>query len=215
MPGIMQRLRDETAALHQHAETRPLEQAMVRGEIQLDTYVENLAQRYLVHRRLESEIRALCASDARLAGLVLDEQWQLPNLEADLAHFGAPMSGIEPTRGALRLIEHIEATAHGESLGLLGVFYVFEGSKNGAHFLAPRVRAALRLPGSDGSRYLDPHGARQRELWTQFKSRMDAVDFSPAECDAMLRGAKAAFMFVAEIDDDVYSHTVQPVSTRT
>lgn len=215
MSGIMQRLRDETAEQHQHAESRPLEQAMVRGEIQTDTYVEYLAQRYLVHRQLEARLRELLASDARLNGLVLDEQWQVPNLEADLAFFGVALDQIEPTRGALNLIEHIEASARGERIGLLGDFYVFEGSKNGANFLAPRVRSALQLVGNDGSHYLAPHGPRQRELWTQFKARMDAVSFAPAECDAMVRGAKAAFKFAAEIDDDVHTRTVRGALSST
>ena len=212
MPGIMQRLREETAELHQHAERRPLEQAMARGEISREAYVENLGQRYLIHRALEAHVRDLCSRDARLNGLVLEEQYQLPNLAADLAYFETPAGSIEPTRGALRLIETLDGMAQTQPIALLGAFYVFEGSKNGAHFLTPRVRAALGLSGAEGTRYLDPHGPQQRPIWMQFRERMDAVAFTAEENDAMVHGAKAAFQHIAEVDDDVYHRTAPGIA---
>lgn len=213
MTGIMQRLRDETSELHQHAERRPLEQAMARGEISRETYVENLGQRYMIHRTLEAQVRALCADDPRLNGLLLEEQYQLPNLAADLEYFGVAIDTIDPTRGLLNLVDFLETQALEEPVGVLGTFYVFEGSKNGAHFLAPRVRASIGLNGENGTRYLDPHGQQQREVWMQFRARMDAIAFTPEECDAMVRGAKAAFSFVSDVDDDVYNRTIRHVST--
>lgn len=207
MPGIMQRLREETAELHQHAERRPLEQEMARGTIRREAYVENLGQRWLIHRVLESHVRDLCNRDARLGGLILEEQYQLSNLEADLAYFATPIESIDPTRGALRLIEALDELADTRPIALLGAFYVFEGSKNGAHFLAPRIRAALGLNGTDGTRYLDPHGPQQRALWMAFRERMDGIAFTTEECDAMVESAKAAFLHVAQVDDDVHQRT--------
>ncbi|MGE0481763.1 MAG: biliverdin-producing heme oxygenase [Phycisphaerae bacterium] len=201
--GIMNRLRDETRPQHEHAESRPFEQALAAGRLPRELYVENLGQRLCMHKVLEAPLRQLVARDPRLADLVLDEQYQTPNLHADLAFFGIDAAVVRPRAATAALVREIEAAADQEPLALLGFFYVFEGSKNGAHFLAKRLRAAYQLE-QNGLRYFDPHGDQQRPLWHAFKARMDLVPLTPAEADAIVAAARATFQRVAEVEDEIY-----------
>jgi len=83
------------------------------------------------------------------------------------------------------------------------MYYVFEGSKNGARYLVKRVAATYDLKPGPGLLYLDPHGEQQPALWAQYKARMDAAGFSPQDQDAIVAAAQQTFDLVAEVDDQV------------
>lgn len=202
MPTIMQRLREETAEHHKRAEARPLEQALVRGGVSRDAFIEYLSQRYLIHKALDAAVMGLVARDARLRGLVSAELLQEPNLRADLEWFGAAVDVIAPRRSTSRLIADMRDWAACDPIALLGAYYVFEGSKNGARYICKGLMRGLGLTPGSGTRYLDPHGEAQRELWMAFKARMDAIAFTPAECDAMVRAAAQTFDRIGELDDE-------------
>ncbi len=204
-PGIMTRLRTETAEQHHHAEARPLEQALISGRVSKELYRDYLAQRYLIHRTLDTHAIALARRDARLAGIVTEELLQTPNLLADLEFLRASPDEIAPRRATEALLTDLNRTAAELPAALLGHYYVFEGSKNGARFIAKGLRHGLGLHDGRGMRYMDPHGERQRELWQQFKAAMDAVAFSEIECDAIVAAAGRAFDRIAELDDETYS----------
>ena len=98
----------------------------------------------------------------------------------------------------------VRAAADQNPMSLLGVYYVFEGSKNGARFVAKRIAPALGVGEAGGLRYLDPHGDEQRTLWREFKARMDNAGFSPTDQDAMVSAAKMTFDAVSAIDDELH-----------
>lgn len=201
--SIMQRLRDETLEQHKHAERRPLERGLGIGSLPRELYVGLLGQRFCVHRTLDRLVADLCRRDSRLAGVVTDELLQTENLRADLDYLGVPAESVEPISSTQILCEEIEASAEFDAVALLGYYYVLEGSKNGAAYLAPRVRKMYDLPDERGTRYFDPHGARQRELWGAFKSRMDVIDLTHAERDAIVDAAKRMFDGISAIDDEL------------
>jgi heme oxygenase len=205
MSTIMERLKAQTAQQHHQAESRPLEQALIKGAIERPMYVEYLAQRFLIHETLDTLVGQLCDKDPRLNGLVTDELLQLPNLRSDLATFGVDVNAIQPTHAVTRMRDYLHRIANDEPVALLGVYYVFEGSKNGARYIARALSRALHLqPGQPGMRYLDPHGEQQRPLWTAFKAAVDRVEFQPAEQDAMVAAAQTTFDCVGELDDELY-----------
>ncbi|NBP38722.1 MAG: hypothetical protein EBV34_09840, partial [Betaproteobacteria bacterium] len=57
------------AAQHAEAESKPLEAALVSGAIGLDQYKKYLAQRWLIHRELESTTDQALKKDSRLGSL--------------------------------------------------------------------------------------------------------------------------------------------------
>lgn len=201
--GIMGRLKAETAAQHAVAESKPLEAALVAGSIGHDQYKKYLAQRWLIHRELESATDRVLGEDRRLADLGLPGLYQTANLEADLDHLGVDTAGIRPMKGADNLVSMIR---HAPTPAvLMGIFYVFEGSKNGARYIARALREAWGRTGPEGMKYLDPHGEAQRGLWMKFREDMNAIDWSSEEQDAMVKAAQQTFDAISALDDEIHA----------
>jgi heme oxygenase len=200
---IMTRLREETAAAHKHAETRPLQRDLFRGQLPRAAYVRFLQQRLHVHQALEAHLSALAARDDRARSIVNPRQFQAEHARSDLARLGAPLecAALPATRAWVRELDEWAAQ---RPIALLGAHYVLEGSKNGGRFLAPRVQSAYALT-ADQTSYLDPHGEQQRPLWTAFKQAMDAADFGSEEIDLLVAAARQTFARASALDDDVYS----------
>jgi heme oxygenase len=194
----MARLKAGTAAQHAVAESKPLEAALIEGSIGQAQYQKYLSQRWLIHRELEAATDRALTTDARLASLNLPSLYQTKNLEADLAQFRADQKSIQPLPGAAHLIQEIQKAA---PANLMGIYYVFEGSKNGACFIAK----ALAKTGITALRYLDPHGEEQRPLWMKFRSDMDAIPWTPAEQDQMVKAAQTTFDVISSLDDAIHA----------
>ena len=200
--GIMARLKAGTAAQHAVAESKPLEAALIEGSIGRAQYQKYLAQRWLIHRALEKATDQALKNDARLSSLNLPFLYQTKNLESDLARLQANLDSLLPLPGATSLTEKIQKAAPAT---LMGIFYVFEGSKNGARFIAKALAKAWGLPDTTGFRYLDPHGEEQRSLWMKFRSAMDAIAWTPEEQVQMVAAAQATFDAISSLDDAIHA----------
>ena len=200
--GIMARLKAGTAAQHAVAESKPLEAALIEGSIGQAQYQKYLSQRWLIHRELEAATNRALKTDARLASLHLPSLYQTQNLESDLARLETNLESIRPLPGASHLIEKIQKAAPAT---LMGIYYVFEGSKNGARFIAKALAKAWELSDTSSFRYLDPHGEEQRPLWMKFRSNMDAIAWTPNEKDLMVRAAQATFDAISSLDDAIHA----------
>jgi heme oxygenase len=201
--GIMGRLKAETAEQHAIAEAKPLEAALIGGSIGHDQYKEYLAQRWLVHRELEAATDRVLDEDRRLSGLGLPGLYQRANLEADLAHLGLDTAAIKPLKGSEDLIGTIRNAP--SPAVLMGIYYVFEGSKNGARFIARSLGKAWGKTDLEGMKYLDPHGEAQRGLWMKFREDMNAIDWSAEEQDVMVKAAQDTFDAISALDDEIHA----------
>lgn len=201
--GIMGRLKAETAEQHAIAEAKPLEAALVAGSIAHDQYKQYLAQRWIIHRELEAATDRILGEDHRLAGLGLPGLYQTANLEADLGHLGVDTASIKPLKGAQNLVDTIRNAP--TPAVLMGIYYVFEGSKNGARFIARALGKAWGKSDLEGMKYLDPHGEAQRGLWMKFREDMNAIDWSPEEQDAMVKAAQDTFDAISALDDEIHA----------
>jgi heme oxygenase len=196
--GIMARLKAGTAAQHAVAESKPLEAALIEGSIGQAQYEKYLSQRWLIHRELEATTDRALRTDNRLASLGLPSLYQTKNLEADLANLQSNLKSIRPLPGAANLIQEIQKAAPAT---LMGIYYVFEGSKNGARYISKSLAKA----GQTALRYLDPHGEQQRPLWMKFRADMDSISWTPAEQEQMIRAAQATFDAISSLDDAIHS----------
>lgn len=201
--GIMGRLKAETAEQHAIAEAKPLEAALIGGSIDHAQYREYLAQRWVIHRELEAATDRALAEDARLAGLGLPGLYQTANLEADLAHLGVDTGSIQPMKGSENLVALIREA--GSPAVLMGIYYVFEGSKNGARFIARSLAKSWGKTDLEGLKYLDPHGEAQRGLWMKFREDMNAIDWSAEEQDSMVKAAQVTFDAISALDDEIHA----------
>ena len=199
--GIMGRLKAETAEQHAIAEAKPLEAALVAGSIDHDQYKQYLGQRWLIHRELEAATDRALAEDQRLSQLGLPGLYQTANIEADLGYLGVETSTIEPLKGAQNLVETIQQAP--SPAVLMGIYYVFEGSKNGARFIARALGKAWGKTDGEGMKYLDPHGEAQRGLWMKFREDMNAIDWSSEEQDTMVKAAQHTFDAISALDDEI------------
>jgi heme oxygenase len=196
--GIMARLKAGTAAQHAVAESKPLEAALIEGSIGRAHYEKYLSQRWLIHRELEAATDRALRTDNRLTSLSLPSLYQTKNLEADLSHLQSNLGSIRPLPGATNLIQEIQKAAPAT---LMGIYYVFEGSKNGARYISKSLAKA----GQTALRYLDPHGEQQRPLWMKFRADMDAISWTPTEKDQMVKAAQATFDAISSLDDAIHA----------
>lgn len=202
---IMDRLKAETAENHARAEGRPIEQALIQGAVSRELFAAYLGERLHVHRALEPGIAALAASEARLAGKLPATLFQEENLLKDLEFFGVDATRHTPLAPTARFVGALREWAGARSLALLGAYYVFEGSKNGARYIARSVGRALGLSPGNGLHYLDPHGEAQRGMWQEFRAGLNGVAFTPDEAEGIVAAARRTFDAVAEIDDALWS----------
>jgi heme oxygenase len=201
--GIMGRLKAETAEQHAIAEAKPLEVALIAGSIAHDQYKDYLAQRWCIHRELEAATDRALEQDPRLANLGLPGLYQTANIEADLAFLGVNPASIQPMKGSENLLGMIRnAPSPAE---LMGIYYVFEGSKNGARFIARALAKAWGKTDLEGMKYLDPHGEAQRGLWMKFREDMNAIDWSEEEQNRMVKAAQETFDAISALDDEIHA----------
>lgn len=200
MGDIMARLRDETADLHQQAETREFQQRMFRGALTRPEYLAWLGQMWLVHRALEAALAERLGADPRFAA-VHPEQFKAERLAADRAELGG--GDPEPLPAAAELVARVAAAAREEPLRLLGYHYVLEGSTNGNRILARRLLPALGLEPAIAGRYLDPYGDRQRETWARFKAAMQEIELTVAETDLVIDAARELFAAISDLSAEL------------
>jgi heme oxygenase len=199
---IMQRLRAETSDLHSHAESRSLQRDIAKGEVDRAAFAAYLGQLYHVHGALEAALREAAERHPEIATLATPDRMRVPDLDRDLAHYGADPTRIEAGSAATRFIELVEHTSTTNPVALLGALYVLEGSTNGGRFLAHVLRKSWGVDG-EGLSYLDPYGERQQEQWASFKREMDAAAFDADQQDALVAMARHTFEAIAEVSDEV------------
>ncbi len=156
---VMERLKVGTQDMHSLAEGRQFQRRMLKGSITRHEYTDWLGQMLLIHRALEKHLLGRLTVDPLFAA-VREEQFQEPNLKADLAALGSDTQAVTPLPATAALIADIDRAAAEEPLALLGYHYVLEGSKNGNRFIARQLVPALGLAPRRADRYLDPFAKR-------------------------------------------------------
>ncbi|SDV51594.1 biliverdin-producing heme oxygenase [Chitinasiproducens palmae] len=78
--------------------------------------------------------------------------------------------------------------------GLIGAWYVMEGSTLGGRFIAPAAAERFHLAPGAGNRYFDGYGAATGSQWKAFRAlAAHTVDDTAASVDACVVGARQAF----------------------
>lgn len=196
---LTNRLKDDNWALHQIAERQETPGSLIKGTMPKEGYIGMLEQQLLINTTLDATLRDAVKADPRVSELVLEEQMLSPYIAEDLAFFGIETGSIDPTPGTTRFIEHIESSRD-NPLHLLGLHYVRLGACNGNRFVARVVRKAYGLGETEGTRYLDPFGEKQRTGWVEFKAALDAMPFDASEQDRVFEGTRAAYLYAINMD---------------
>ena len=127
---------------------------------------------------------------------------RIPDLDRDLAFYGVDRDQIATGDAANRFASQVEEITTTAPVALLGALYVLEGSTNGGRFLARALRKSWDLDGK-GLAYFDPYGDEQPQKWAAFKEQMDEASFESDQEDAIVEMAKATFIAIADVSDEV------------
>ncbi len=202
-PGIMADLKASTAEQHTRAERHAFQVAMMRGALPQEAYVDYLVQMQAVHLALDEALRDLAQCDERFSALIREFHYQAGYLAEDLAFLaeGATQAAVTPAAQAeaARLLGGVRV----DPMQVLGAHYVLEGSKNGAVYIAARLREVYGLNGQ-GLRYLTAYGPDQRRFWAEFKQAMEELPFDANEQERLIVGASAMFDGIVAIFDDLW-----------
>lgn len=201
---IMSRLREETRELHSHAESRPLQQQIARGEVDRERFAAYLGQLYLVHKKLESTLDLAKSDNPIIDRVSTTDRMRVPDLESDLRFYQLDPNGLEPGAAAMEFHDAIDRMNAEDPVALLGSLYVLEGSTNGGKFLARVLRRAWNLD-EEGLSYFDPYGDQQPHRWTAFKSDMEDMGFDTDQQNAIVDAAHETFKAIADVSDEVSS----------
>ncbi len=205
-PGVMATLKTATAEHHHRAEKHEFQQMMVRGALSREAYAEWLGQMLLVHRGLEEHLARLVASHPAVGAVFDDDRRKVPFLLDDLAFYQA-RADTEPVPATSRFLAYLDTLAADSPLALLGVFYVLEGSTNGARFIARRLRTAYDLPGDGGgAAYVDPYGDAQPRRWQEFKDEMEQLALTEADVRLITKAAQDTFDAIGAVGGDLLAH---------
>ncbi|MBY0460520.1 MAG: biliverdin-producing heme oxygenase, partial [Gemmataceae bacterium] len=184
-------LKSAIAGSHARIESLPLTTAMIGGQLGREAYLGLLAELESVHEPLEAEL-------ARHAGRVPIYRPDMARTEVlrrdrlalgGAGQLGAPAS--DPLAETRELIDRIREWANSDAVLLLGVLYVFEGSRMGSLVLAKRLATSLGVPSEPGVG-LDYHldGAADRpRAWGRMKGALDALPLAPEQQDAVVAAA--------------------------
>lgn len=141
-----------------------------------------LRMQYRFHRDIEA-LYAMPALQALLPGLA--ERSRLARIAQDLTDLGQPL----PAAATPRL------TGDAPLPIALGWLYVAEGSNLGGTLLY-KLAAALGLDARFGARHLAAHPDGAARHWRAFTAALNALALQPAEEQAVIDGAQAAFAAV-------------------
>ncbi len=195
---LMEHLKDNTRTMHDSAESSEFQGHLANGRLPQEAYASYLEQLYLVHGFLEQEITKHSNSGAFFAGVVSDDQLQVPFLEKDLKHFGRDLSKIKPVPATTAIINEMKELSKDCPVALLGMHYVLLGSKHGGKFIAKSCHDKYHLNDA-GAVYFDPYGQTFMPLWKEFKEAMNKLQISEADLQKTSDSAGKMFSAVGNI----------------
>ncbi len=191
-----QNLRASISVQHETIENTPLSHAIIQAKISVADYGNLMRQMLEIHRSLEQQ--------AKLAGLneplYAPSMVRTPTISADLTALGFNEDTLSVLPETRQTINRMRQAAVENSMALLGVFYVLEGSRMGSLMIVKPLGIALNreLQPENG---LDYHLAGARETPTRFRTWKSVLDeYIIARAD-QLAATTAAANFMNDLVD--------------
>jgi len=191
--SIMTRFKEETKEYHAKLESLPYFNGLIKHQLPMECYVNQLRTLSVIHGVLESEIAD--ARDSRLSAIWDDQLRKLPLLRKDLAFFKPRVIPDDntATEAALAMTEKIRLRKIENPLTLLGYLYVFEGSTLGNSMHRPDITATYHLNGMEGCHYYSSYQEEVRTHWNHFSHKVNSTVSDPGLYDAVIEAAHEAF----------------------
>lgn len=215
-PTLSAQLKARTQAVHDAAEHHAFHSLVMGPQASLNAYAMMLGQMLHVHGVLEPILRVKAQQDGAFTALVGDQYLHLNALIADLEFLGAGAQVLKPVPATRRFGEMI--AQHGmqnPAWGLLGIFYVLEGSTNGGTIIAKRLREAHGWEDDRGTAFINPHGNQVRAAWKEWKTALDAIVIDSTSQEQVIQGACDTFRMMMGVLTDLHAEIMrEPVSAK-
>jgi len=185
---ILARLREETREQHQQLERVVNLPSRLSS---LESYKGLLETFYGVYQPLELSLAA--NSQLMESGLAENRLHKHLLLERDLISLGHSVEAVGTLQRCSQLPEMHDVYS------AAGCLYVLEGSTLGGQFVHREVDRRLNLGTEFGCLFFDSYGARVRQMWASFCSRLEVLAAkNPGRGGAIVKGARDTFTCVEE-----------------
>lgn len=203
-------LKDRTREAHSRAERHPMQVSMVSGGSTREQYAGWLGQMLHIWRAVDAGLADVAAREPRLAAMLQPYHPHAERVAADLRFLAQESGrqvgphGNDPALPATaRFVHLVRQAASAPGMGLVGIWYVLEGSANGGRFIAKALSRGLGIEGPEGLTSFNPHGERQREYWQAWRAALDSQTFSATERATIVSAASATFDAIYDVMEDL------------
>ena len=197
---LMTRLKEDTRQLHDQAEAAGYMHHLMAGTLSRERFIASIEQTYLLHSGLEPLLRNLRQTSPLAASALKDYHFVIAEgARRDLEFFGRSTHGLRPNEGVRAFLAEAHAWDARNPEALLGMFYVLEGSLNGAKIIGKKCRDLFQLEEGQGLQHLDPHGRDMRSRWMEFVTTMNTLPFTEQTKADMVEAAGQAFRYVGQM----------------
>lgn len=216
-PTLSAQLKARTQGVHDAAEHHGFHSSIMGPQPSLHAYAMMLGQMLHVHAVLEPILRAKAAEGGPFATLAREQYLHTDALIADLEFLGATPQMLKPLPATRRFGEKVarHAMQSPSALGLIGIFYVLEGSTNGGTIIAKRLREAHGWSDDRGTSFINPHGNQVRVAWKEWKTALDALVFDDHSQEQIIQAACDTFAMMTSVLSDLHAQlTQEPVAAK-
>lgn len=208
-PGLADRLKARTWALHREAERSGILSDLLRGRAGIDAYALLLRNLLPVYEALEAGLgRAPPAAPAALL-FARPELCRAAALRADLAAIGGPdWARLPVLPGATRYAAEVTAAASDHRL-LAHAYVRYLGDLNGGQILKRMLGKTLGLGADQLGFYSFPAVADPEALAEQCRAALDRTVLAPAAAAAVVEEAMMAFRLNIALSEEVQRHPIR------
>ena len=188
--NITERLRSETAILHQQLEDLPISRSILKPDVQVDEYGAYLATMYGIMKSVETNVfpvlkNVLPDIEKREKAHLLTRDLQAINYSFNPSEWSAGEAEIH--------FLHIQDLESEQIAYALGVLYVVEGSTLGGRFILKNIREALQFDASNGAAYFAGYAEETGPMWKSFLHVLQQYAAEHGQEDKIIQGANEAF----------------------
>jgi heme oxygenase len=196
---LMNRLKQETEALHRSLEKFPFFNALSNGTLPLASYVNQLRAFATAYGTLEHESTTI--PEPSICAVLGAGESRFSHLLSDLACFGETMIPeiIKVKRHADAMASRIRLLGVEYPVSLMGYVYVLQGTILGNRVHLPDIQRTFKVGCTNGAAFYAGYGDKTDEYWAVFATLMNSFDAGDETAGRILTSAREAFAFLKEI----------------
>lgn len=193
-PPLSARVRADTRADHEEAQSSGFLDALAAGELPRAAYADLTAQHWFIYAELERAAEAMAGNPAARPFVELGLT-RLPSLVADLEYLVGDgwRDGIAALPAAERYVRRLQNVADRGAPAFVAHHYTrYMGDMSGGQHLGPAIARAYRLNG-DGHRFFVFAGIDASAGRNRYRELLDRVAWSAGERDAFVAEVSRAY----------------------